>query len=310
MFKNKEGKIRSGWNIAFMMGASLSIITIISSVIMLMVTAILIARGDYDYQLLTYSQLGEQIINLAYTALSFVQEIVLIAVPIIAWKLIMKRPLSNMGLTPLKSHHKELTVGLLFGIVSISIVFLALIVTGNAQVISWKPHFSYKQLVYLFLYIFVGFAEEILGRGYIMSVLRQTRNIPVIVIVSSIIFSLLHSLNPGIGILPYINLILVGVLFAYMYLKSGNLWMCIGYHITWNYFQGYVYGFKVSGTETDGIITTEFSSSNLLNGGAFGPEGGLFVTIVILLGFLYVHYYYRNSNFDFVASEPNTLPQQ
>jgi membrane protease YdiL (CAAX protease family) len=113
----------------------------------------------------------------------------------------------------------------------------------------------------------------------------------------------MHSSNSGIGMLPYINLILAGILFAYMYLKSGNLWMCIGYHITWNYFQGYVYGFKVSGMKTYGILSTSYHSGNILNGGAFGPEGGLFVTAVMLAGLLFVWYYYRNHNYDFIASE-------
>ena len=311
MFKNKEGRVRSGWKIAFMMGASLTIIGIISSIVSFLVTVILISNGDFDYQLLTYTERGNQVMNLTYTLLSFLQEIVLIVTPIIAWKVIMRRPLSNMGLTSIKQHNKELIVGLLFGMISISIVFVLLILTGNARVVTWTPRFSIQQLIYLFLYIMVGFAEEIFGRGYIMSVLRQTRNVPVIIIISSIIFALLHGLNPGIGLLPCINLFLVGVLFAYMYIKSGNLWMCIGYHITWNYFQGYIYGFKVSGTDTVGIITTEFETSNLFNGGAFGPEGGLFVTLVILAGFLYVRMYYKNLDYDFIASEPTSelIPQ-
>jgi hypothetical protein len=88
---------------------------------------------------------------------------------------------------------------------------------------------------------------------------------------------------------------------AYIYIRSGNIWMCIGYHITWNYFQGYVFGFKVSGTNSQGMLTTVFPKNSILNGGAFGPEGGLFVTIVILLGILFVKLYYKNSQFDFMA---------
>lgn len=215
-----------------------------------------------------------------------------------------------MGLVPVKNHGKELITGLLLGIAAITIVFAALILTGNAQVASWKLHFSVNQLTYIIVYIFVGFAEEIYGRGYIMSALRQTKNIPVVIIVSSILFALLHSFNPGIGIIAYINLTLVGVLFAYMYLKSGNLWMCIGYHITWNYFQGYVFGFKVSGTDTDGIITTFLKGNRLFNGGAFGPEGGLFVTAVIIFGMFIVWLYYRDNPYDFKASEPEVIQPQ
>ena len=306
MFKNKEGKVRSGWKIALVMAVCLAITTIFSLVIAGPTTFILIAKGDLDVSTMVYTERGQQIMNQINTVMMFIQEIVFILTPVIAWKFIMKRNLSDMGLTPVKKHSKELMIGLLLGIVSITVVFVALLMTGNTMVNSWNPHFSISQLIYLVIFIFVGFAEEIFSRGFIMSVLRQTKNIAVIYIVSSILFALLHSGNSGIGIVPYINLTLVGVLFAYMFVRSGNLWMCIGYHITWNYFQGYVYGFKVSGTDSVGIITTSIGQENIFNGGAFGPEGGLFVTAVILLGFLFTKYYYRNSQYNFIASDQIT----
>jgi membrane protease YdiL (CAAX protease family) len=149
----------------------------------------------------------------------------------------------------------------------------------------------------------VGIAEEVLGRGYMMSVLRQTKSMPIIVSVSGAIFSLIHMGNSGFDMIPFINIVLVGMLFAYMYLKSGNIWMPIGYHITWNYFQGNVYGFLVSGLETQGIITTELSKYNIINGGDFGPEGGLVVTATILMGFIFVKGYYQKKSFNFLEME-------
>ena len=79
--------------------------------------------------------------------------------------------------------------------------------------------------------------------------------------------------------------------------------MFIGYHITWNIFQGVVYGMPVSGLQPPGIITTKYMESNLLNGGAFGIEGGILTTIMTLLSFLFVWYYYRNSNYDFLSDK-------
>lgn len=307
MFKNKQGKIRSGWKIAFMLGAAFGSLLVVTIVISLAFSAILIAIGDFDFQTLSFTDHGMQLFKHLETVLMFVQEIVMIVTPIIAWKFIMKQKLSDMGLTSLKRNSKELLIGLLFGIVSFTFVFIAIITTGNAKVDTWTPHFSISQLVYLVLFILVGFAEEILGRGYIMSVLRQTKSVPVIMIVSSILFALMHSSNPGIGIVPYVNLALVGILFAFIYLRSGNIWMCIGYHITWNYFQGFVYGFKVSGLDSEGIITTSISKNNIFNGGEFGPEGGLFVTLVILLGILFVWYYYKNHDYKFIPDEPNLI---
>ena len=68
-----------------------------------------------------------------------------------------------------------------------------------------------------------------------------------------------------------------------IFMKTENLWMCIGYHITWNYFQGDVFGFLVSGNVTDSIYTINTISPNIINGGSFGPEGGLVVTILLVI---------------------------
>jgi membrane protease YdiL (CAAX protease family) len=304
MFKNKEGKVRSGWKITAVFAAFLGISLIIGTIVGSIASIILLSQGKLDPTTMEFTAEGMKDMDQVNFILMLFQEIVLMLTPIIAWKKVMKRPLSNMGLTPFKKHWKEFIAGLLFGIVSITLVFLALILTGNAIVESWSPTFSINLLTYLVLFIFVGLAEEIFGRGYIMATLRQTRKLPVVIIVSSIIFALLHGANPGIGPLPLINLTIFGIMLAYIYIKSGNIWMCIGFHISWNYFQGNIFGFKVSGTNPRGLLTTYYESNNLLNGGDFGPEGGLFVTVILILGFAFIRYYYRNSTFDFMASEP------
>ncbi|MDF2486488.1 MAG: family intrarane metalloprotease protein, partial [Herbinix sp.] len=236
MFKNREGKVRSGWKIAAVLGIFFGSVMVLSIVIGMIASGILMANGDLivgaDAFSYTYTDRGQKIMEKINIIMMIMQEAITILIPILAWKISTKRKLSDMGLTPIKANYKELIVGLLFGATSIAVVFAAILLSGQAEVASWTPHFSVTQILYLFIFISVGFAEEILGRGYIMSVLRQTKNVPAIIIISAIIFALLHSANSGIGIVPYVNLTLVGVLFAYMYLKSGNIWMPIGYHIT------------------------------------------------------------------------------
>ncbi|MDF2538207.1 MAG: putative rane-rane-associated aminoterminal protease [Herbinix sp.] len=309
MFKNKEGKVRSGWKIAAVTASIFGMILLFTIMISIIPITNLMASGDFDYATMKFNEEGAKVMEGLTLASMFLQEIVFILIPIITWKFILKRPLTNMGLGAFKINVKELFAGLLFGIASITIVFVMIVATGNAYVESFVPRFSSDTVIYLLLFIMVGFAEEIYGRGFVMSTLRQTRNIPVVVIVSSVIFALLHSSNQGISILAYVNLALVGVLFAYMYIKSDNIWMPIGYHITWNYFQGNVFGFKVSGTDTKGIWTTTYESNNILNGGDFGPEGGLIVTIILVLSFLFVKHFYRKRHFDFIATEPTGKPK-
>ena len=111
-----------------------------------------------------------------------------------------------------------------------------------------------------------------------MAVLRRCRNLYFITLVPSVIFGLIHLSNPDVTFLSILNIILVGILFSYMFIRSGNLWMCMGYHFTWNTFQGVIYGMPVSGLTVPGVVKTEFTASNLLNGGMFGIEGGILTT--------------------------------
>lgn len=219
---------------------------------------------------------------------------------IVMWKIFEKKKISAMGLISLKKGYMDLIMGLIMGAMTISVVAIVLLLVGDVKLINPvnKPQISTSLLTGIVSFIFVGFGEEILGRGYIMSVLKQTRNKWIVIIVSSLIFAALHLSNNGISVLAFINLTLVGMLFAYMYMKSKNIWMSIGYHITWNYFQGYVWGFQVSGITTKGLYSIKNINDNIINGGAFGPEGGLVVTVITLIAFYGVHLYYKNKNID------------
>lgn len=304
MFKNKQGQIRSGWKILGVLAATIGGLGITSIIYLIIIRGVLPLTGDLNVNTMEYSKRGKQIYDTLTIIMQLIQEIIMIAIPVLAWRNIIKRPLFNMGLKPIKNHYIELLAGLLLGTISMTAVFCILIFSNNATVDTWTPHFSADIIIYLIAFILVGFAEEIFGRGYIMSVLRQTRSIPVIIIVSALVFSALHAGNPGVGLLPFVNIALVGILFAYMYLKSGNIWMSIGYHITWNYFQGNIFGFKVSGLDMGSLLATNLGSNKVITGGSFGPEGGIVVTLVILLGFVFIKMYYRKTEYNFLSEEP------
>jgi membrane protease YdiL (CAAX protease family) len=145
------------------------------------------------------------------------------------------------------------------------------------------------------LFILVGINEEMFARGYCYTVLKQTNVRWLPMVLSSVIFALMHSLNSGISPLSYLNLFLFGVLAVYMRIKSNNIWLSIGYHITWNYFEGNIFGFLVSGQATSALYNLNTPVNNLINGGNFGPEGGLVVTLVLILQFIFMWRFYKVS---------------
>jgi len=226
---------------------------------------------------------------------NIIQCICLMLSVFIFWKLFERRPIREMGLINIRSGYRDLIIGLVFGSISMSSVFLLLLTTGSITLEKslYKPNFSISLMSGLILFIFVGLDEEIFTRGYCMSVLSQTGRKWMPLIGSSILFALMHSMNPHMSLLSYINLFLVGLLLAYMFIKSKNIWITIGYHITWNYFEGSVFGFQVSGENINSVYTVNTPANNLITGGQFGPEAGIMVTIVIMLGFLYMWKFYK-----------------
>ncbi len=141
-------------------------------------------------------------------------------------------------------------------------------------------------IVVLIGWIVQGGAEEVLFRGWVLPVLGARYRPWVGLLISSLIFALLHGLNPGISVLAVVNLVLFG-LFAGLYaMREGSLWGISALHSVWNWVQGNFFGFEVSGTNASGgtLLNLMTTGKDWLTGGAFGPEGGLAVTIVLLAG--------------------------
>lgn len=290
MFKNKMGKVRSGWIILLALVAT----TIVQSLLMVpgMIYPImkeLIADpngfiGNVD------ELMDESPWFILFTqGLGLIGGIVML---FILWRYVNKKRISEMGF---KNFSADFITGLAMGALSIIIIFFILLSTKNIEMATsfGSPDFSAYTISYLLFFILVGFSEELTFRGYIMSTLADNGNSKTVVyILSSLIFGIAHIWNPNVVIFGIVNIFLVGLLFAYMYEKTKSLWMPIGYHITWNYFQGNVFGFPVSGTTPYGLYGIDVSMGNdWLTGGSFGLEGGLLATVMIACGFLITKLY-------------------
>jgi uncharacterized protein len=296
IFINKNSQVRSGFKIASTFGTFFISTNILSIIAMIILIVIMVLTKRVETNNLQSYIKGLTNINTGFGMfLNFLQCLCMILSVWLFWKLFDRKPISEIGLINIKKGYKDLFTGLVFGAISMIVVFVLLLSSGNISLqrpLS-SPNFNISLLSGLLLFILVGINEEMFARGYCMTVLKQTGNKWVVIIVSSIIFSLMHSLNPSMSAISYLNLFLFALLAAYMFLKSNSLWLSIGYHIMWNYFEGNIFGFQVSGLSTESLFKLNAPVNNIITGGGFGPEGGLIVTFILIVGFIYVWQLYK-----------------
>lgn len=289
LFIGPDGCIRSGWQMILlylaMNIAQLAIIMPIN-IILGIIIGIQSIRGDV-------SGIETFLTSYAYQSITIVlcNTISLVAI-IILFKVMNRKTAEDMGLTPVKRDYKDLLIGLLLGAASITFIIGINYIMGDTRFNG--VHITWDLLLGLILFISVGFVEEILVRGCFQHIIYYRHGIAWAIIIPSLIFSVMHFLNPNISHIAALNIALVGIVFGIMTYKSGNLWMAIGYHITWNYFQGNIFNIEVSGSAYGrGLIKSIRVEDNLLNGGAFGIEGGLICTLLLIITIIYFGFFYK-----------------
>ncbi len=176
----------------------------------------------------------------------------------------------------------ESGIGLGVGALSVAAVFGVFLALGWVRVDGViRPGAGAAALLGLGL-ILAAAGEEVVFRGYLLRTLLEWRGWPLAVGVSSLLFGLAHLGNPHITALALVNIALAGAAFALALKLTGRLWLPIAYHFAWNFTLGPVLGLSVSGLVFPALLRSALTGPALWTGGAFGPEGGLVVTLILL----------------------------
>ena len=203
-------------------------------------------------------------------------------------KVIEKRSFSSIGFNK-NNWLKKYSLGFLIGLSMMSIIVLILLPFGYIT-IEKNPiqpvgvSAIASVLVILFGWIIQGATEEIVTRGWLLNVLSTKYNIGVGLLISSTLFGLMHLTNPNVNYIAVINIILVGLFYGLYVIKTNDLWAVCGMHSAWNFAQGNIFGFKVSGLDVSvgSLIDLNLVGSDFVTGGIFGPEAGITATFILL----------------------------
>lgn len=212
-----------------------------------------------------------------------------IAVCFIYCRRIEKRSFLSMGFVK-KGAVAEYAAGLGIGLAMLGAAVGICIATGH-MTLTLSPAPAYGMLLLYFLgYLIQGMSEEILCRGFLMASMQ--RNCPTwgAVLMNSLIFTLLHLGNPGVTPLALLNLALFGMFASFYTLRRGSIWGIGAIHAVWNFAQGNLFGISVSGIEGNPslLIAETSEGGSFMHGSAFGMEGGVAVTAVMVMGCLFI----------------------
>jgi membrane protease YdiL (CAAX protease family) len=160
------------------------------------------------------------------------------------------------------------------------VAVMALIwVFGGVQAMSWGSVGGF--LVSLGAFASVAVNEELLFRGVVFRVLEERVGTWLALVVSSLLFGLIHLVNGGATLEGTLAIALQGgVMMASAYIATRSLWVPIALHFAWDFMESGVFSVADSGTASDGLLHTTLSGPTVLTGGAFGPEAGLVALVV------------------------------
>jgi len=149
-------------------------------------------------------------------------------------------------------------------------------------------------LLFFVIFLLVGWNEELLSRGYHLQTIASGLNMFCAVVISSAVFGLLHLDNPHATWVSTAGIFFAGVYQSYGYIRTRQLWLPIGLHVGWNFFEGVVFGFPVSGFDIYALTRIQVTGPVSWTGGAFGPEAGLILLPSLIVGSALIYWFTRN----------------
>jgi len=217
----------------------------------------------------------------------------------------------------LKNALNESVIGIGLGILMISAGFFLLLFLHEIDWVGTEPDLS-SFLLSIILFAAVALNEELIFRGYILSNLMRSMNRFVALMVTSVMFSLVHLGNNSFSWFSFLTILLAGLLLGLPYIYTRSLWLPIALHFSWNFFQGTIFGFSVSGNKEYSLITQSRSADTLLNGGKFGFEGSILSAIFLSMAITVLWIYYMRKDKpthlplteDVVKAAPDSLDEE
>lgn len=229
------------------------------------------------------------------TLITYYGYIIVSAVALLYWKIVEKKPLSEMGFT---KHIGSYFIGAVIGVLLLGVAVVAIALTGSIKYVGVFDNIDAVTIALLAGgFVVQGATEEILCRGIVFHSLKEKTSLGIAVNVSTLMFIIPHlsSLFDGgvaYGILGIINLVLISTVFSLLTVGFKSIWAAYGLHSAWNAVLYCVLGLNLSGN--DETVTAVFNmqsvGKNILNGGEYGIEASVITAVVLAIAVILIWY--------------------
>ncbi|MCI2113309.1 MAG: CPBP family intramembrane metalloprotease [Ruminococcus sp.] len=232
------------------------------------------------------------------TLITYYGYIIMSGVALLYWKLIEKKPLSEMGLTKRFGNY---FIGIIVGVLLLAFSVFAIVLTGNIEYHGIFENADILMIILLFGgFIIQGATEEILCRGIVLHTLKEKTPTWIAIAVSTVLFIIPHwsSLFEGgtiYGVIGVTNLVLISIIFSLLTIRFKSIWVACGLHSFWNAILYCILGLNLSGKDetVTAIFNMQSVGNNIWNGGAYGIEASIVTTVVLTIAAALIWYMNR-----------------
>ena len=264
LLRNERGQVRNGWWI--------------------LVFAAVFLASQFVYRPVSH---GLQRIGLDKDWLAPLPVVFLLGVTWICLRL-RRQGLADVGLRFDATWSRQLLAGITIGGVEMLAVAALILLAGGVR-FELDPARALATLGHgAWLFAWAAVIEELLFRGFVFQRLVDGLGALPAMLLMAALFALAHWDNPGMEdgtrVVAALDVALAGFMLGLAWLRTGSLALPLGIHFGWNWTQGSLLGFDVSGLAQPGWLHPQLlDKPQWLSGGAFGPEASVFSVAVDVL---------------------------
>ncbi len=226
----------------------------------------------------------------------------------LVYTLIMKHPFADLGYHAsgkLSSFGK----GVLFSFALIAPATVILLLFGQLK---WLPvTFNFLYIIGFFIFFFIqSTAEEVMTRSFLISSVENRMGTGTAVFLSGSLFALMHIANDHFSFMGFLNILLGGTLMALMFVRYRSIWLTAGFHTGWNFIQGTLFDYNVSGVDVYSVMQWEPVGYDRLTGYKFGYEGSIFSVLFLSIALIWWIKRYGWPSFEIPPKPATPFPQE